>query len=655
MVCAMKWPRSVRAVQKAPSVAVLVSLLAAAAVASAPGCSSDSTDDTSGFTEAGAPPPSNADASDANGGAAIPGLVKITVTPGTAALTTGDQSTTKAFTASGTFVDGTTRDVTAQVVWNVYPPSLLTLTGTTVGASGAAGGDGTVSAVSGTLTGSAPVHVTYAKSVYANGAAPGAEGKFGGAATTSLNPALLYPLDGALFPPNLGPMEVQWTPAAGTSLFDVHVTGPAIDLHAYTGCSAIGAGCGLSLDASTWAVVVATLRGAAPAQVTIRATDGNGGGVGEAAPASVQLAATDVKGGLYYFNTHSVSLPDGGATLPGIYRYDFDSAQVGEFFTSGQCAGCHALSNDGTKMLAPICTTERGCGRPLQLAVVDVATKQFVSPPMPVGDTDTQAWTPDNKFYVTTPSCATIPANPGDNCNGNYSGGVINLIDATTNTFVSKVPTGPSAMFPHFSNDGKHLVYARGATYIAPLNLTAASLYTIDFDSTTKAWGTEKTLLASAGGENDYYPNYSSDDEWVLFTRSTCLPGEPQDRCDTYDDVGARAVVVPAAGGAAIDLAKANGAGRVDNSWSRWSPFNGTYAGGSILWFTFSTVRDYGLRAVADGAGAHVRQLWIVGFDVAKARAGQDPSFAPVWLPFQDVASSNHIGQWTSKVVGPIK
>jgi hypothetical protein len=40
-----------------------------------------------------------------------------------------------------------------------------------------------------------------------------------------------------------------------------------------------------------------------------------------------------------------------------------------------------------------------------------------------------------------------------------------------------------------------------------------------------------------------------------------------------------------------------------------------------------------------------------VGFDPAKAMAGQDPSFAPVWLSFQDPSSSNHTGQWTSTVV----
>ena len=64
-----------------------------------------------------------------------------------------------------------------------------------------------------------------------------------------------------------------------------------------------------------------------------------------------------------------------------------------------------------------------------------------------------------------------------------------------------------------------------------------------------------------------------------------------------------------------------------------------------------SSIRDYGFRVTTDSMGNHVRQLWIVGFDPVKAITGQDPSFAPVWLPFQDPASSNHIGQWTEKVV----
>ncbi len=120
-----------------------------------------------------------------------------------------------------------------------------------------------------------------------------------------------------------------------------------------------------------------------------------------------------------------------------------------------------------------------------------------------------------------------------------------------------------------------------------------------------------------------------------------------------------RVFAVSAKGGPPVDLARANGTGRLKNSWPKWSPFKGTYKGGDIYWLTISSARDYGLRVkhTQDGQGNPVGnvQLWLVAFDPAKAAAGADPSFAPVWLPFQSVQSSNHIGQWTTKIVGPIK
>ena len=70
------------------------------------------------------------------------------------------------------------------------------------------------------------------------------------------------------------------------------------------------------------------------------------------------------------------------------------------------------------------------------------------------------------------------------------------------------------------------------------------------------------------------------------------------------------------------------------------------YVGGQVLWFTFSSGRAYGLRL-----SQHQQvQLWMVAFDPARAAAGQDPTFPAFWLPFQDLSSSNHIGQWSTEV-----
>jgi WD40-like Beta Propeller Repeat len=629
--------------------AILVFAVAgAAAVGAGVGCGSGSKG--AGFGgDSGSPADAIADTM-ANDGA-LAGLESITVSPASANLIAGDSPTSQTFSAEGKFKDGKTRDITNLVAWSATPSMLLAAANNKVSPTGKLGGYGQIAAFAGSVTGTADVSVKLVMGVLEPGAASGSSSMFTGTATAALAPTIAYPLGGALVPPNLQTMEFQWAPAAGTTLFDWRFVGKTIDIDLYTPCNAIGTtgGCGLVPDAATWASLVNTLQGDDAVTVTLVAVGSTAGQFGTSAGQSLQFASTGIQGGLYYFNTRGLTMADGGVTPPGIFRFDFDMGVGGSFFSQGDCAGCHALSLDGTKMLAAICTTDRGCGRPLQLANVDVATVDASLPAMPVGDSDTEAWTPDNKYYVTTPSCGTISTTAPNACN-DYSGGVLNLIDAKTNTLVGTIPTGPGALFPAFSNDGKTLVYARGNPYQGPLSMLASSLYTLDFTETpTPKWGTEKPLLMSAG-ENNYYPSFSPDGKWVLFARSQCMMGESTADCDTYDDPGARAVVMPAAGGTAIDLATANATGDLDNSWPKWSPFAGSYKAGSILWFTMSSVRDYGFRVTTTG-GNHVRQLWIVGFDPAKAKAGKDPSFAPVWLPFQDISSSNHIGQWTEKVV----
>jgi len=601
---------------------------------------------------------------DASGGDAtdpgpLAGLVSITVSPPSADLSAGESNGSQAFTAKGKFQDGSERDVTGLVTWRSSLDALVTMNGATATATGQQGGEGVVSASGGEISGTATVRVKYTKTVYADGAPAGSASRFGGPDDPSLAPTVAYPLDGALVPPNFAAMEIQWRYGVGTDLYDVVFGSPLLDLHVITPCNGVGSdGCALSFDAATWSVVTKTLAGADAATLTVRAA-GLAGSVGSSKAQSIQFAKVNIQGGLYYFNTY----PQAGEKA-GVYRYDFEQNAVGSFYTAGNCAGCHALSRDGTKMLAPICD-HADCERPMQLAVVDVATKQATTPAMPVGDTDTVAWSPDNRFFVTTPSCGSFAGN--GRCQTD-SGGIMRLIDATTMGSLGDVPAPKGSSYPAFSNDGKQLAYA-GGTWRGPLSMHRGSIKVMDFDGSKSppGWGAERTLVATSGTdyENDYYPAFSPDDGWVAFARSFCKAGDNpngdinESVCDTYDDGTARVLAVSAKGGAPVDLARANGTGRLKNSWPKWSPFKGTYKGGDIYWLTISSARDYGLRVkhTQDGQGNPVGnvQLWLVAFDPAKAAAGVDPSFAPVWLPFQSVQSSNHIGQWTTKIVGPIK
>src|SRR5205085_1852998 len=109
-------------------------------------------------------------------------------------------------------------------------------------------------------------------------------------------------------------------------------------------------------------------------------------------------------------------------------------------------------------------------------------------------------------------------------------------------------------------------------------------------------------------GKNRYYPAYSPDARFLVFDESTCPMGETYtDVCDADADFSAKLLAINAEGGNPIELAKVNSPGIADNgttdlsnSFPKWAPFTDprTRGGqGRVMWFTFSSRRQYGLRA----------------------------------------------------------
>src|SRR5260221_6940226 len=84
--------------------------------------------------------------------------------------------------------------------------------------------------------------------VIAPGAPQDAPSHFAGPADPSAAPALVYPPDGVLMPPNLNELEVQFSAASSTNLFEIGFTSPALDLKIYAPCTPVGAGCGFTPD-----------------------------------------------------------------------------------------------------------------------------------------------------------------------------------------------------------------------------------------------------------------------------------------------------------------------------------------------------------------------------------------------------------------------
>jgi 6-phosphogluconolactonase len=97
------------------------------------------------------------------GGTSSPSLQSIQVSPNNASIPRG---TTQQFTATGTFTDGSSQDITGSASWISSMPSVAGISSAGL-ATGVATGSATITAASGAVSGSTPVTVTLPLSRFA--------------------------------------------------------------------------------------------------------------------------------------------------------------------------------------------------------------------------------------------------------------------------------------------------------------------------------------------------------------------------------------------------------------------------------------------------------------------------------------------------------
>ncbi|MFO0579509.1 MAG: hypothetical protein U1A78_36390 [Polyangia bacterium] len=501
-------------------------------------------------------------------------------------------------------------DVTAQAVFSVDDDRLGYFEGATFHGRPGQLGKTPVRARAGQDGGSTSLTMRLETIIIAPGAPPDAPTKFGGAANAKRAPEIAYPPPGALVPPNINEIDIQFRPKEA-SLFEISISGNTTDLKIYTPCQKVGDGCAFSPDEATMKLLAQTGRGQ-ELELKIRGSSTDGGGVGTSAPQALRFSENDMKGGIYYW----------AASVGGIARYDFGlrgktpESYYDPFRAGAICAGCHALSRNGKRIAVGL-----NIPGPAAMRALDTGSrsKLFEVGPGVIAGSNFQAFSPEGKWLVTTEN------------------GGLTLRDGTSGMLSSPQPAVSQATMPDFSPDGKTIVYVKNSQLCIPplcpnLSATAGSLFTVDFLG-DKGFGTPKQLVASAG-ENNYYPSISPDGKFVVFNRSN--------GADSYDASDARVMVVPLGGGNAFDLASANV--EIGNSWPKWSPFQHRFKGQTIMWLTFSSRRLYGLRPTP------AAQLWMIPVDAAKLEKGMDSSYPPIRLPFQDLNTGNHIAQWVEEI-----
>ncbi len=583
-------------------------------------------------------------AGDAGGGGGADAGARLTalrVEPARVELDTDGASRARApVRVLATLEDGASLDVTGAAQLSVDDRSIVELVGAELATRGVGGRTRLVARHQG-LEAIADVRVQLRRDeslpVPAGGAALPADpaAVFTGATDEpSRAPTIVYPSDGVVLPANLGRLEIHFRRGrARDDLFAVKLSAEDAEVTLYARCERLGDGCLVELAGPAWAGLAGTARGLGPIELRVVGTDDAGGSAGTSRPIQLEIAATPVAGAIYYWTTSnggSIMRTAFGATVPPERFYPFEG---------NTCHGCHALSPNGERMSV----TVGGNGR-AQLGVIDVGPRALLLAPSDAEQDHFHSWSPDSNRF------AAVYSPPG------RVDTRIRIRDGMTGLVEETIDVGVEPNHPDWSPRGDRILFTVVGFHFTTQQPGRGGLAYVEA-MPGGGWGTPRMLLAPMDGVNRYYPAFAPDASFFLFNESTCPGGRVESEdCDADSDPSAKLWAMPADGGTAVLLARANAPGVEDrgntdltNSYPKWAPFvdpRRRDGSGRAMWMTFSSRRRYGLRA-PPGTGTW---LWMSAIDPEAVVAGRDGSAPGFALPFQDLSTSNHIAQWVGGI-----
>lgn len=522
-------------------------------------------------------------------------------------------------------VDGSERDVTAEVSWDSTVVALGSFTGSQFTSATDRGGVTSIRAIMGGLAGTTRLTLHLERDIVTPGTPADAPTRFGGTADPSRAPELVYPLDGTMVPPNLQQLEFHYLPSGG-ELFQLAISTGVVNLRIYFGCpESVGGGCIYTPDRATWETLANAARGAGPITYRLRSVDA-AGNLGETSERTISFAEQDITGGLYYWNAAAGTIMRFDFGVRGAREETFiDRARTGAFM----CVGCHTLSRDGTRIGV-------GTDTPTTtFQVFDTATRTRIFSLMGTGggplggpqQSNFNSFSPDNAQIV------------GSSLEG------LRILSGLDGTVIEDHLGGGQASMPDWSPDGDHIVFVRhdAPSVLGLFDTTGVVGGRITrLDRSGGSWTVGPTLVSTAG-QNNYNPSFSPDGEWVIFNRSpsntSSLGADPEGGTSSVPD--AEIWVVPSSGeGAAIPLDAIHG---LSDTWPKFDPTAYENEGHTLFWFAWASRRGYGLRLETDTRS----QIWMAAFD--PTRTGE-PARVPFWLPFQNMETGNHIAQWVTHI-----
>lgn len=537
---------------------------------------------------------------------ALAGLVSLVITPGDETVEIRDLSEPPVpieYTAVGTFADGTERDVTALVAWRVDNPAPGNFTQPGhYETSQRAAGHATVSAIAGSVTASASLHVVVTLTIVDSAFPPplGADALFGpetpivtGDAMRS--PVILYPSDGTMFPQGLARILFQHRIGQNNNAVRLTFESDVLHLTVYTGADR------WQPDGGLWSLIAASHPSSTTTLVVSAASTLVPGNVYASAPARLSFSRTDPGGAMYYWS----------AATNGVHRTTLGAPTSTAIYPASgatMCVGCHVVSRDGRQMAF-------GYGGET-LQSVDVST---LSTTISAASKYPMGWatfSPDNSLLLV--------ADKGD----------LVLRDATSGGPVGspdgRISLSSKVTHPDWSPDGAYVAVTLSGD-ITNMDVKNGAIARIPYNE--GVFGTPEILVPGGPMNNNYFPRWSPDGKYIAYVNATTT---------SRGAASAELRLIRADGGQPVTLARASHrVGGIDdipnlaNTMPCWGPATGE----SVTWLAFASSRAYG----AIMPNADRQQVWMAAVDFA--REG-DPSFAAFWLPSQDVRVINNNPVW---------
>ena len=559
---------------------------------------------------------------------------------------------------------GVETEVTSTVTW--------TIDSTTIGsiapsgkAFGIAGGATRVHAATQGLIANADLKVKLEGAVYGAGTDATTATRFGAAtpdAMASNAAAIEYPEDGAVLPANLPPIEIQWSQAADSDTYRVHlVVDNVLDISAYSLARE------LALPAATWSLVRETTHDV-PTRVTIEAI-GAGNQLRTSAPRTFTVTADTIdQSAIYVWRSSTGSF----RIIDLATAKDMPLPTTAPLLQEGQaCSGCHRISRDGTRFGFTY-TSDFNLGT-LKYDEVTKTFKQTIAPSTSIRATYV-AFDPNETMQMPG-MVATVPDSVPQNTAGKVR---LQMLSSDTGlpvasdigAMIAKLPaaTGRATMMPDWSADGSFVVfsaYDSDKSFVRLLgdDVVLASLYEapVTFDGAMYHFGDPKPLVVTTdtdadSGQNNILPAISPEGDAVAFTRANGWWSVKTQQ--TLLNLSGQIMVVRRSDAHVFELAKGSlgSASLSSNTWAQWAPTPGA----RYAWIAYGSERAYGHEltpANHDCGGlvqgqASCKQLWVMAVDRAKLANGiVDPSSAPFWIPGQSIHEQYVSPQWTRAVV----